>query len=1068
MIQETNVAILYEGDGSNRSFFYPYAYSDPGTIKGYLIRDDAITEITANYQYDDDTKIYTYPVTGDALAAGAKIMLRRETPVDQLVKMPTYYPFPINENAHDKAIMIEQEHRDKLNRSLYLPPWVSGTNTMLPVPSARSSIMWDDDAKKLVSVPNAQDAAAAAANSAADAANSKADAKGSEDVASGKAEEAKNWATKMPDTVDGNEHSAKYYAVSVNTALNNIDEDKAKAEASANTASEASETATTQAGIAKDWAIKTDSKVDGAEYSSKYYAQQSSSYAESASNFATTAGTQASNASTSATNAKTSETNASTSSASAAASASDALSSKNAAATSASSASTSATNAKNSETSAKTSETNATSSAVSASLSATNSAANAATATEQAALSKDWAVKTDGKVDGNDYSAKYYAQSVNTSLDNIETNVQAAASSASNASSSATSAHTSEVNAKTSETAASTSASNASSSATAASSSAGSASDASTTATTQANLSKDWATKTTGTVDSTEYSSKYYAALAKTSETNAKASETNASSSASNALSSATTAGTQASNASTSATNAKTSETNASTSSASAAASASDALSSKNAAATSASSASTSATNAATSAQKAQNAATGIGNPVKSIVGNNSGLTYTLADSTSENITLEDMGLGGTYKYKGSVATSVDLPASGNKAGDVYNVQDTGDNYAWTSDGAWDSLGGVVDLSEYAKKEDTVKSITGSGAVLTVTPGSGASKTITINNVENATHASTADSATSATSAGSATKASQDASGNVIETTYAKSSALSAVATSGKYSDLSGTPSAYTLPTATSSVLGGVKSGDNITNTSGVLSITNLNVTSALGLTPIDSSSDITGNAATATKLQTARTINGVSFDGSANINIKDGSKLPLAGGSLAGSLDIGGHLTLYDTNAYIYYKVSDGTIRKLFNQITSSNAMFGDANSTYTTLACSSNPRWYNGTQYMALASVNDNVASSTKATKDGDGNTITSTYQKKPVSTTVTLASASWSSSTYTISNASITSTSTVHISTNSTTTSDQYDAYVSAKIVPSSQSAGSIIIKALGTVPTVDIPVLVTIFP
>lgn len=701
MIQETNVAILYEGDGSNRSFSYPYAYSGPGTIKGYLIRDDTITEITANYQYDDDTKIYTYPVTGDALAAGAKIMLRRETPVDQLVKMPTYYPFPINENAHDKAIMIEQEHRDKLNRSLYLPPWVSGTNTMLPVPSARSSIMWDDDAKKLVSVPNAQDAATAAANSAADAANSKADAKGSEDVASGKAEEAKNWATKMPDTVDGNEHSAKYYAVSVNTALNNIDEDKAKAEASANTASEASETATTQAGIAKDWAIKTDSKVDGAEYSSKYYAQQSSSYAESASNFATTAGTQASNASTSATNAKTSETNASTSSASAAASASDALSSKNAAATSASSASTSATNA-------------------------------------------------------------------------------------------------------------------------------------------------------------------------------------------------------------------------------------------------------------ATSAQKAQNAATGIGNPVKSIVGNNSGLTYTLADSTTKSVTLDDMGLGVVYKSKGSVPTFNDLPTSGRHIGDVYNVQSTGDNYAWTVDNTWDSLGGIVDLSDYSKKEDTVKSITGSGAVVTVTPGSGASKTITINDVANATHASTADSATSATSAGSATKASQDASGNVIETTYAKTSSLSTVATSGSYNDLSNKPASYVLPTATSSILGGVKTGSNITNTSGTLSITGSNVTSALGFTPISSSSDITGNADTATK------------------------------------------------------------------------------------------------------------------ATGDSDGNKISATYQKKPVSTTVTLASASWSSSTYTISNASITSTSTVHISTDSTTTSDQYDAYVSAKIVPSSQSAGSIIIKALGTVPTVDIPVLVTIFP
>lgn len=42
----------------------------------------------------------------------------------------------------------------------------------------------------------------------------------------------------------------------------------------------------------------------------------------------------------------------------------------------------------------------------------------------------------------------------------------------------------------------------------------------------------------------------------------------------------------------------------------------------------------------------------------------------------------------------------------------------------------------------------------------------------------------------------------------------------------------------YTLPAATSSVLGGVKSGANITNTSGVLSLTKDNVTDALGYTP--------------------------------------------------------------------------------------------------------------------------------------------------------------------------------------------------------------------------------------
>lgn len=42
----------------------------------------------------------------------------------------------------------------------------------------------------------------------------------------------------------------------------------------------------------------------------------------------------------------------------------------------------------------------------------------------------------------------------------------------------------------------------------------------------------------------------------------------------------------------------------------------------------------------------------------------------------------------------------------------------------------------------------------------------------------------------------------------------------------------------YTLPTASSSVLGGVKTGSNITNTDGTISLTKANVTSALGVDP--------------------------------------------------------------------------------------------------------------------------------------------------------------------------------------------------------------------------------------
>lgn len=60
-----------------------------------------------------------------------------------------------------------------------------------------------------------------------------------------------------------------------------------------------------------------------------------------------------------------------------------------------------------------------------------------------------------------------------------------------------------------------------------------------------------------------------------------------------------------------------------------------------------------------------------------------------------------DSKVSAVYKYKGSVATYSALPSSGQSVGDVYNVEDTGDNYAWDGE-KWDKLSGTVDLSAYA------------------------------------------------------------------------------------------------------------------------------------------------------------------------------------------------------------------------------------------------------------------------------------------------------------------------------------------------------------------------------
>lgn len=61
----------------------------------------------------------------------------------------------------------------------------------------------------------------------------------------------------------------------------------------------------------------------------------------------------------------------------------------------------------------------------------------------------------------------------------------------------------------------------------------------------------------------------------------------------------------------------------------------------------------------------------------------------------NSSTTKADLGLDTVYNYKGQVATYDDLPSSGNHVGDVWNVADTGENYAWNEDDEWDCLTGA-------------------------------------------------------------------------------------------------------------------------------------------------------------------------------------------------------------------------------------------------------------------------------------------------------------------------------------------------------------------------------------
>lgn len=77
--------------------------------------------------------------------------------------------------------------------------------------------------------------------------------------------------------------------------------------------------------------------------------------------------------------------------------------------------------------------------------------------------------------------------------------------------------------------------------------------------------------------------------------------------------------------------------------------------------------------------------------------------------SNAENYALKS-DIANVYKYKGSVATYAELPKENLTAGDVYDVKESGMNYAWTGT-EWDNLGEVFTITDITNSEiDTILS----------------------------------------------------------------------------------------------------------------------------------------------------------------------------------------------------------------------------------------------------------------------------------------------------------------------------------------------------------------------
>lgn len=208
-------------------------------------------------------------------------------------------------------------------------------------------------------------------------------------------------------------------------------------------------------------------------------------------------------------------------------------------------------------------------------------------------------------------------------------------------------------------------------------------------------------------------------------------------------------------------------------------------------------------------------------------------------------VTAEQLGLTTVYQYKGSVATYANLPTTGQKVGDVWNIETAdpdhgikaGDNVAWNGE-KWDILAGDTDLSGYAQLNSantfTAANTFNSNIVVRAATAAGSAGVITLGEKPSSKTAQCLINATG--------------NGNLI--VQASENGIVALQSG-------------------SVVQWSAVSDEANTKTSAYLH-------SNLAATYTPATGVVwEGNANTATKLATARTINGVPFDGTKDITIE-------------------------------------------------------------------------------------------------------------------------------------------------------------------------------------------------
>ncbi len=119
--QVSNPTVQYQCDGQNKTFIWPYDFNNIKDINLILVDGDGRqTEQTGNILYDAQNKTLTYPSIGEPLPATHKVILIRRTPISQTTELANKWPYNHIEGMGDKVILILQELKEQLDRTLQI------------------------------------------------------------------------------------------------------------------------------------------------------------------------------------------------------------------------------------------------------------------------------------------------------------------------------------------------------------------------------------------------------------------------------------------------------------------------------------------------------------------------------------------------------------------------------------------------------------------------------------------------------------------------------------------------------------------------------------------------------------------------------------------------------------------------------------------------------------------------------------------------------------------------------------------------------------------------------------